>query len=239
MELTVGHKRKRGCVTIDSNSVKFLFFPEALGHQNEDVRLAIKKFAADKGLLDEVLNERVLRSNKNFGHIYTRPDNKGRYMDVKSPYEVNECVIDRLNAPSDLNQGKAFIECDESVIRNAFALIDKFVTAQILGTECLGRFKKLQSNDFCLGFIQFITIDPKQTLKMHADGNVYGDLVAVFCIQGNSMNTISDVKFELKQGEMYIFDSAQWHNVDCSKCEETRFAVSLRYYVNQEIVDSI
>ena len=225
---------------MSSNCVKYLFFSEALGQQNESVRLAIKKFATDKGLFDESLNERVLRSNINLGHIYTRPDNKGRYMDVKSPYEVNRCVTDRLKAPSDLNQGKAFIDCDESEINNAFVLLDKFVTEQILGTECLGRFKKkLESKDFCLGFIQFITIEPEQRLKSHADGNVYNDLVAVFCVQGNSINTISGVEFELKQGEMYIFDSAQWHCVDCSMCKETRFAVSLRYYVNPEIVDSI
>jgi hypothetical protein len=235
-----GHKRKRVSLVMRCDSVKYLFFQEPLGQQNESVRLVIAKFASDKGLLSMLHNERVMRSNKNFGHVYTRPDEKGFYMDVKSPYEVNKCVIDRLNACSDLNQGKAFIELDENEVKNAFVLLDKFATEQILGTECLGRFKnKLQATDFCLGYIQFITIEPEQRLKSHADGNVYGDIVAVFCIQGISINTISDVTFELKQGQMYIFDSAQWHSVDCSMCKITRFAVTLRYYVNPEVLASL
>ena len=223
--------------------MKLLYFLKPLDEQNERVRTEIMQFAKDKGFLEASQNDRVLRSNKNHGHIYSSPDEKARFMDVKSPYPVDKYVEDRFsectNTITQLYQGKEFLECDISV-KDAFKRLNEFVTEQILEAESLGRFKNiLQKTDFCLGLIQFIILEPGKCLGRHTDGSLYGDLVAVFCIQGCSENSIDDYFFQLNQGEMYIFDSSQWHSVDCSKCKECRFAVTLRYYVNPQILTSL
>ena len=223
--------------------MKCLFFSKPLDHQNETVRTELMQFVKEKGFLEISHDERVLRSNKKCGHIYSSPDDKARFMDVNSPYPLDKCVEDRFrectNTITQLYQGKNFIDCDSSV-KDAFDRLNEFATKQILGAESLGRFKKkLEIDDFFLGFIQFISLEPGKRLGNHTDGSLYGDLVAVFCMQGFSDNSIDGHLFELKQGEMYIFDSSQWHSVDCSRCKERRFAVTLRYYVKPHICEVV
>jgi hypothetical protein len=226
----------------DDCKVKYLFFPKPLEKANASVRNEILQYAKDIGFF-EVSQERVLRSNKNCSHSYSSPCNQVRLMDIKSPYSISKYVEDRFEnfttSITQLYQGKKLVECDSSV-KDAFRRLNIFASGQILGAAGLGRFKnKLRKADFCLEFIQFIILEPGNCFGKHRDGSVYGDLVAVFCIHGFSVNSIDDVCFELKQGEMYIFDSSQLHSVDCSLCKEPRFAVSLRHYVNPEIEASL
>ena len=92
--------------------MKLLYFLKPLDEQNERVRTEIMQFAKDKGFLEASQNDRVLRSNKNHGHIYSSPDEKARFMDVKSPYPVDKYVEDRFsecnNTITQLYQGKEF-----------------------------------------------------------------------------------------------------------------------------------
>ena len=199
----------------------FASVPDLETEKSNDILLT---FARDKKFLN-VPEERESRSNSHVA-VHAFPIIGGFGMDVKSPYDVPPCIDKRLK---------------ESGMRNDRGGPDKFVvmdeeTASVI--KVLDKFARLQihrsfpsTSNFDLGYVQFIRVDARTEIKEHFDTNQFGDIVAVYAIQGKGLVGIRGVEeFLLEEGQFYVFDHRIAHWVDCKQFEETRLTVTLRYF---------
>lgn len=148
-------------------------------------------------------------------------------MDVKSPHHVPPEIEKRLNDSGMRNDrggpSKFTVMDPETTV--VIESLDKFARQQIIEV-----FPEM--SEVALGYVQFIRVDAGSEVKKHHDPCAYGDIVAVYAIQGEGLVGIEGIgeDFLLKEGQFYVFDHKIDHWVDCKQSKETRLTVTLRYF---------
>jgi len=185
----------------------------------------LRKFAQDNFLLDSS-EERKSRSKSNVS-VHEFPIIGGFGMDVKSPHDVPPEIEKRLNDSGLRNDrggpSKFTVMDPETTV--VIESLDKFARQQIIEV-----FPEM--TEVALGYVQFIRVDAGSEVKRHHDPCAYGDIVAVYAIQGEGLVGIEGIgeDFLLKEGQFYVFDHKIDHWVDCKQSTETRLTVTLRYF---------
>ena len=185
----------------------------------------LRKFAQDNFLLDSS-EERKSRSKSNVS-VHEFPIIGGFGMDVKSPHDVPPEIEKRLNDSGMRNDrggpSKFTVMDPETTV--VIESLDKFARQQIIEV-----FPEM--SEVALGYVQFIRVDAGGEVKRHHDPCAYGDIVAVYAIQGEGLVGIEGIgeDFLLKEGQFYVFDHKIDHWVDCKQSTETRLTVTLRYF---------